>query len=207
MPAQKRRQQRSLGRIVCQAASNGKVPGKPRRVVVTGMGVVSTLGHDPDEFYSNLLQVRHVSGRQPCASKLRSAHHSQRGGQGLRSCTCSCLADLVREWPGAAVKAYTRALHMTRAGCTGVLLEPRSGAPVQLTTQRVLQGNSGVSLIQGFNTEDFSTRFAGEIHGFGCNGYVPKKMERRMDATIKYIMVSGKKARPRAPCKGCVLAT
>ena len=56
-----------------------------------------------------------------------------------------------------------------------------------------MQGTSGVSLIQGFNTEDFSTRFAGEIHGFGCNGYVPKKMERRMDATIKYIMVAGKK--------------
>ena len=54
---QKRRQQRSLDRTVCQASSNGKVPAKPRRVVVTGMGVVSSLGHDPDEFYSNLLQV------------------------------------------------------------------------------------------------------------------------------------------------------
>jgi 3-oxoacyl-[acyl-carrier-protein] synthase II len=28
---------------------------KQRRVVVTGMGVVTPLGHDPDEFYSNLL--------------------------------------------------------------------------------------------------------------------------------------------------------
>ena len=63
-----------------------------------------------------------------------------------------------------------------------------------LTLHCVLrQGNSGVSLIQGFNTEEFSTRFAGEIHGFACNGYVPRKMERRMDSTIKYIMVAGKK--------------
>ena len=72
----------------------------------------------------------------------------------------------------------------------------------------MLQGTSGVGLIQGFNTEDFSTRFAGEIHGFGCNGYVPKKMERRMDATIKYIMVAGKKARPdraRVAVPGCPL--
>ena len=62
---QKRRQRRSLGHIVCQAASNGKVPDKPRRVVVTGMGVVSTLGHDPDEFYDNLLKVgRHYLARE-----------------------------------------------------------------------------------------------------------------------------------------------
>ncbi|KAK4480801.1 hypothetical protein RD792_011652, partial [Penstemon davidsonii] len=30
-------------------------PKKKRRVVVTGLGVVSPLGHDPDEFYTNLL--------------------------------------------------------------------------------------------------------------------------------------------------------
>lgn len=28
---------------------------KQRRVVVTGMGVVTPLGHDPDAFYNNLL--------------------------------------------------------------------------------------------------------------------------------------------------------
>lgn len=29
--------------------------GAARRVVITGMGVVSSLGHDPTEFYDNLL--------------------------------------------------------------------------------------------------------------------------------------------------------
>jgi hypothetical protein len=29
---------------------------KDRRVVVTGMGVVTPLGHDPDDFYNNLLE-------------------------------------------------------------------------------------------------------------------------------------------------------
>ncbi|RCV44408.1 hypothetical protein SETIT_9G371500v2 [Setaria italica] len=33
-----------------------KADVKERRVVVTGMGVVTPLGHDPDEFYNNLLQ-------------------------------------------------------------------------------------------------------------------------------------------------------
>lgn len=31
-----------------------------RRVVVTGMGVVTSLGHDPNEFYDNLLEVNHI---------------------------------------------------------------------------------------------------------------------------------------------------
>lgn len=35
---------------------NKKTDVKKRRVVVTGMGVVTPLGHDPDEFYNNLLQ-------------------------------------------------------------------------------------------------------------------------------------------------------
>lgn len=34
------------------------VAAKPeRRVVITGMGVVSPLGNDVDEFYNNLLEV------------------------------------------------------------------------------------------------------------------------------------------------------
>lgn len=35
---------------------NNKSETKQRRVVVTGMGVVTPLGHEPDEFYNNLLQ-------------------------------------------------------------------------------------------------------------------------------------------------------
>ncbi|KAL6878454.1 hypothetical protein ACP4OV_012624 [Aristida adscensionis] len=38
------------------AVENKKTDTKCRRVVVTGMGVVTPLGHDPDEFYNNLLQ-------------------------------------------------------------------------------------------------------------------------------------------------------
>ena len=57
----------------------------------------------------------------------------------------------------------------------------------------VLQGKSGISQIENFQCEDFATRFAGEIKGFECNGYVSKKNERRMDNCIKYTLVAGKK--------------
>lgn len=58
----------------------------------------------------------------------------------------------------------------------------------------LLEGKSGITEIQDFDCKDWSTRFAGEIKDLDCTGYVNKKMVKRLDDTIKYIMVSGKKA-------------
>ncbi|KAL6519230.1 Protein TRANSPORT INHIBITOR RESPONSE 1 [Orobanche gracilis] len=41
---------------VMEVTPNKKPPTKQRRVVVTGMGVETPLGHDPDVFYNNLLE-------------------------------------------------------------------------------------------------------------------------------------------------------
>ena len=56
-----------------------------------------------------------------------------------------------------------------------------------------LQGRSGISQIDGFPCDDYTTRFAGEIKDFDPTGYVDKKNARRMDSCIKYTMVAGKK--------------
>lgn len=39
-----------------EGAIKKKPPIKHRRVVVTGMGVETSIGHDPDVFYNNLLE-------------------------------------------------------------------------------------------------------------------------------------------------------
>lgn len=39
-----------------EAAPKKKPPTKERRVVVTGMGVTTPVGHDPHTFYENLLE-------------------------------------------------------------------------------------------------------------------------------------------------------
>lgn len=98
---------------ICAAGSNGtsKLNAPSRRVVITGMGVVSPLGHEVDEFY-----------------------------------------------------------------------------------QKLVDGHSGISIIEGFNAADYTTRFAGEIKHLDCDGLVSKKMERRLDKCLKYILVAGKKA-------------
>lgn len=58
----------------------------------------------------------------------------------------------------------------------------------------LLAGKSGISAIQNFNTGDYTTRFAGEIKHLDAAPYVIKKLEKRVDNCIKYILVCGKKA-------------
>ncbi|XP_047962164.1 3-oxoacyl-[acyl-carrier-protein] synthase II, chloroplastic-like [Salvia hispanica] len=94
------------------ASTETKKPkSKKRRVVVTGLGVVSPLGHNVDEFYGNLLQ-----------------------------------------------------------------------------------GISGVSQIESFDTTQFLTRIAGEIKNFSADGFISKKIAKRADKYMLYLLVAGKKA-------------
>jgi hypothetical protein len=68
----------------------------------------------------------------------------------------------------------------------------------------LLAGKSGISTIEGFDASEFTTRIAGEVKGFTCNGYVNKKMERRLEKCIKYIMVAGKKVGRLWPLLACL---
>lgn len=96
----------------CVAAAAAAADGKPqRRVVVTGQGVVTSLGHTPEEFYNNLLA-----------------------------------------------------------------------------------GKSGIGMIEGWDTAEYSTRFAGQIKDFNSDGLIVKKWEKRIDNVMKYMIVAGKKA-------------
>jgi len=59
---------------------------------------------------------------------------------------------------------------------------------------RLLAGESGISAIETFDASELPTRFAGEIKDFDAGGYISKKMERRLDKYIKYILVAAKQA-------------
>lgn len=56
-----------------------------------------------------------------------------------------------------------------------------------------MQGRSGISQIEKFDTNGYSTRFAGEIKQLDVTKYVNRKMARRLDDVIKYTIVAGKK--------------
>ena len=58
-----------------------------------------------------------------------------------------------------------------------------------------MQGKSGISKIEKFDTTSYSTQFAGEIKQLDVSKYVNRKMARRLDDVIKYTIVAGKKVR------------
>ncbi|KAH6831732.1 fatty acid biosynthesis 1 [Perilla frutescens var. hirtella] len=97
--------------VAARAAETKKLKSKKKSVVVTGLGVVSPLGHNVDEFYGNLLE-----------------------------------------------------------------------------------GISGVSQIEGFDSTDFPTRIAGEIKSFSADGLVSPKLAKRADKYMLYLLTAGKKA-------------
>ncbi len=56
-----------------------------------------------------------------------------------------------------------------------------------------MQGKSGITDIDKWDTHGYSTQFAGEIKELDVSKYVNKKMARRLDDVIKYTIVAGKK--------------
>lgn len=77
---------------------------------------------------------------------------------------------------------------------TGMGLVSSLGSDVDQFYQRLLAGESGISPIDSFPVEDYSTRFAGGVRGFDIGDYMDKKQARRVDPFIRYSVFAGKKA-------------
>lgn len=90
-----------------------------------------------------------------------------------------------------------------RVVVTGMGLVSCFGSDVDLFYQKLLQGESGITEISGFPTEQFTTRFGGEIKQFDPADYIDKKDARRIDKFIAYTIVAGKKALEHAHLSGC----
>ncbi|KAJ9514116.1 hypothetical protein QJQ45_002208 [Haematococcus lacustris] len=100
---------------------------------------------------------------------------------------------------GPAPKGYQHGITFDggaprRVVVTGMGLVTCLGNDVDTFYTSLLEGRSGITPIEGFDTTGYSTRFAGEIKSLDASGYVAKKMEKRIDKCIKYTMVAGKKA-------------
>ena len=159
---------------VAAAASPVSGPGADpsKRVVVTGLGVVSCLGNEVDEFYNNLLAVRREGGEE----------------EFLFSCLFFSFRISQKE-------KKNRKNHSTKKKTPS---KKKIAQIKNLLGSKSLfdetQGKSGISQISGWDASTYSTQFAGEIKDFDCGEYVSKKNARRMDAVIKYALVAGKKA-------------
>ena len=81
-----------------------------------------------------------------------------------------------------------------RVVITGMGLVSVFGNDVDTYYEKLLEGQSGISLIDRFDASKFPTRFAGQIKGFSSEGYIDGKNDRRLDDCLRYCLVSGKKA-------------
>ena len=82
----------------------------------------------------------------------------------------------------------------TRIVVTGLGVVSCHGNDVNHFYNQLLEGNSGISTITGFSTDELATKFAGEIRDFDAGQYMDKKQARRVDKCIAYAMVAAKRA-------------
>lgn len=81
-----------------------------------------------------------------------------------------------------------------RVVVTGLGMLTGLGSTVESTWAGIVEGKSGISLIDHFDTTSYSTRFAGLVRDFDVEAYMPAKEARRMDEFIQYGIAAGMQA-------------
>lgn len=77
-----------------------------------------------------------------------------------------------------------------RVVITGLGMLSPLGADVASTWDGILAGRSGIRRIDHFDTENFSTKFAGLVPDFAMDDYLSGKEARKMDIFVQYGMVA-----------------
>lgn len=81
-----------------------------------------------------------------------------------------------------------------RVVVTGLGMLSPVGNTVESTWSALLAGQSGIGLIDHFDTTAYATRFAGLVKNFNCEEYLSRKEARKMDAFIQYGIAAGVQA-------------
>ncbi|KAG6553804.1 hypothetical protein Mapa_004721 [Marchantia paleacea] len=89
-----------------------------------------------------------------------------------------------------------------RVVITGMGVVSVFGNDVDVFYDKLLEGQSGISLIDRFDASSFPTKFGGQIRGFSSQGYIDGKNDRRLDDCLRYCLVSGQKALEHAGLGG-----
>uniref|UniRef100_O82520 3-oxoacyl-[acyl-carrier-protein] synthase I, chloroplastic n=1 Tax=Capsicum chinense TaxID=80379 RepID=O82520_CAPCH len=77
---------------------------------------------------------------------------------------------------------------------TGMGLVSVFGSDIDNFYNKLLEGQSGISLIDRFDASSYTVRFAGQIRDFSSEGYIDGKNDRRLDDCWRYCLVAGKRA-------------
>jgi 3-oxoacyl-[acyl-carrier-protein] synthase II len=81
-----------------------------------------------------------------------------------------------------------------RVVVTGMGLITSLGSDLPTFWNHILNGKSGISLIEAFDTTEYTTKIAAEIKDFDPNLYIDKKESRKMDRFVQFGVAASKLA-------------
>ncbi|QUY50115.1 beta-ketoacyl-ACP synthase II [Serratia plymuthica] len=81
-----------------------------------------------------------------------------------------------------------------RVVVTGLGMLSPVGNTVESTWNALLAGQSGISLIDHFDTTAYATKFAGLVKNFNSEDFISRKDARKMDSFIQYGIAAGMQA-------------
>ena len=85
-------------------------------------------------------------------------------------------------------------LNKRRIVITGLGMVSPLGLSVKETWSNILQGKSGVTNVEGFDTSTYNTRFWAPLKGFDASDYMNPKDARKMDKFIQFGVVASMEA-------------
>ncbi|KAA8540051.1 hypothetical protein F0562_026743 [Nyssa sinensis] len=130
---------------------------------------------------------------------LKSLKHNQMASPKKRPCRNICSSDKnkkqVKAMATPTVSAPKREKDpKKRIVITGMGLVSVFGNDVDTFYNKLLEGESGISLIDKFDTSDFPVRIAGQIRDFSSEGYIDKENDESIDDCWRYCLVAAKTA-------------
>lgn len=143
------------------------------------------------ELKSNRVSSLHYSGLRPLETKQMASSISKPSGF---LCSSTRRTGKVRAINSTASAPKRETDPKKRVVITGMGLVSVFGNDVNTFYDKLLAGESGISLIDRFDASTFSVRFAGQIRDFSSTGYIDGKNDRRLDDCWRYCIVAGKKA-------------
>jgi len=93
-------------------------------------------------------------------------------------------------------------LNGRRVVITGLGMVSPLGNDVRTTWNALKEAQSGINILEQFDTSAFSTRFGGSIKNFDSEPYMPAKDAKRMDVFILYGVAAGAQAMQDAGLDG-----
>ncbi|KAK9292149.1 hypothetical protein L1049_020108 [Liquidambar formosana] len=152
--------------------------------------------------YNFLLKTRELEGNEAPVlhcNGLRLVENrpmdSSRHGPNGFICSSTQKERAVRAMASPTVSAPKREKDpKKRVVITGMGLVSVFGNDVDTFYNKLLEGESGIGLIDRFDLSDWEVQIAGQIHGFVSKGYIDGKNNRRLDNCWKYCLLAGKRA-------------